>query len=339
MKKKNIKKVSIIIPVYKVEKYISKCLDNLINQTLDDIEIILVNDGSPDNSQKIIDKYVKKYPDKIKSFIKENGGPASARNFGIKKASGEYLGFVDSDDWVDLDLFEKLYNKANETKSDIVVCPIKYVYTDKTTQNIYDEELFHKSIVESPKLLEVVKSFTWNKLFKREIWIDNKFEFPHQYFEDNAIMYNILLMANRIECIHDSYYYYNKQNETAITRIIEDRRAYDNFKSCDSILKFYKEKKKYEGKVKEYVDGVIIGHIRFRIRTYIKCNSVKELKEYVDYSINYLDKNIPGWRHNHNAKLSLKNKFNNNIYALIFKNKFALNMFIFINNIRHKIKK
>ena len=94
----NLFKVSVIVPVWNVEKYIIKCLDSLVNQTLKEIEIIVVNDGSPDNSQKIIDKYVKKYPDKVKSFIKENGGQGSARNLGIEKAKGEYISFVDKSD-------------------------------------------------------------------------------------------------------------------------------------------------------------------------------------------------------------------------------------------------
>ncbi|MEI3251451.1 MAG: glycosyltransferase family A protein [Candidatus Gastranaerophilaceae bacterium] len=93
-------KVSIIVPVYGVEKYIDKCLDSLVKQSLKEIEIIVVNDGSQDNSQKIIDKYVKRYPDKIKSYIKENGGQGSARNYGLEKANGEYIGYVDSDDFI-----------------------------------------------------------------------------------------------------------------------------------------------------------------------------------------------------------------------------------------------
>ena len=106
----------------KREKYIAKCWDSLVNQTLDGIEIIVVNDGSPDNSQDIIDEYVKKYPKIIKSYVKENGGQGSARNFGLKKATGEYIGYVDSDDYVELDMYEKLYNKAKESNFDIVVC-------------------------------------------------------------------------------------------------------------------------------------------------------------------------------------------------------------------------
>ena len=104
-------KVSVIVPVYNVEKFIDKCLNSLVKQSLKEIEIIVVNDGTKDNSQKIIDKYVKKYPDKIKSYIKENGGQGSARNYGLKKATGEYIGYVDSDDFVEKDMYKKLYNK------------------------------------------------------------------------------------------------------------------------------------------------------------------------------------------------------------------------------------
>ena len=107
------KKVSIIVPVYGVEKYIDKCLDSLVKQSLKEIEVIVVNDGTKDNSQKIIDKYVKKYPDKIKSFIKENGGQGSARNYGLEKASGEYIGYVDSDDFIDSHMYEKMLSTNN----------------------------------------------------------------------------------------------------------------------------------------------------------------------------------------------------------------------------------
>ena len=104
-------KVSVIVPVYNVEDYLARCLDSLVNQTLKEIEIIVVNDGSPDNSQKIIDKYAKKYLN-IKAYKKENGGLSDARNYGIKKANGEYIAFIDSDDFVTTDMYEKMYQKA-----------------------------------------------------------------------------------------------------------------------------------------------------------------------------------------------------------------------------------
>ena len=119
-------KVSVIVPVYNVEHCLPQCLDSLVNQTLQEIEILVINDGSPDNSHSIIDDYVSRYPDKIRSFLKENGGLSDARNYGIAKARGEYLAFVDSDDYVDMDMCEKMYARAVETDADIVCSPISY---------------------------------------------------------------------------------------------------------------------------------------------------------------------------------------------------------------------
>ena len=110
------KKVSIIVPVYNTEKYLRKCLTSLVNQTLSDIEIIIVNDGSPDNSKKIVEKYLKEYPDKVKYFEQPNGGQGSARNLGLTKASGRFIGYVDSDDYVDLSMYQKMYDEMNKKK-------------------------------------------------------------------------------------------------------------------------------------------------------------------------------------------------------------------------------
>ena len=129
------KKVSIIVPIYNVEKYLSKCLDSLVNQTLADIEIIIVNDGSPDNSYKIVKDYLKKYPDKIKYYEKSNGGQGSARNLGLTKATGEYVGYVDSDDYVNLTMYEKMYQKAKKTDADIVMCAHTIVYEDSKKED------------------------------------------------------------------------------------------------------------------------------------------------------------------------------------------------------------
>ena len=114
------KKISVIVPVYNVEDYLERCLHSLVKQTIEDIEIILINDGSPDNSQKIINCFKEQYPDKIVSVEIENSGVARARNIGLQYATGEYVGFVDSDDYVDVSMFEKLYEKAQEDEADIV---------------------------------------------------------------------------------------------------------------------------------------------------------------------------------------------------------------------------
>ena len=123
-------KVSVIVPVYNVEKYLERCLLSLVNQSLQDIEIIVVNDGSPDNSQTIIDKFASEYKN-VKSYIKENGGLSDARNYGTKKAVGEYIAFVDSDDYVSEQMYEQMYQKAKEGDFDLVVCDLNYIYPDK----------------------------------------------------------------------------------------------------------------------------------------------------------------------------------------------------------------
>ncbi|UJF15261.1 glycosyltransferase [Jeotgalibaca sp. MA1X17-3] len=114
-------KVSIIVPVYNVEKYLKKSIESLMNQTLKDIEIILVNDGSTDNSLFICKQYEKK-DFRIKVIDKNNGGVSSARNIGIELASGQYIGFIDPDDWIEPEMYEKMYSKIEKTKSDVCIC-------------------------------------------------------------------------------------------------------------------------------------------------------------------------------------------------------------------------
>ena len=115
-------KLSVIIPVYNTKNYIKECLDSVLNQTLEEIEIIVVDDGSTDGSADIIKEYAQNHPQKIKAFFKENGGQATARNLALQKSNGEYLGFVDSDDWIDSDMYEKMYKTAKEENADIVIC-------------------------------------------------------------------------------------------------------------------------------------------------------------------------------------------------------------------------
>ena len=289
------KKVSVIVPVYNVEKYIDKCLDSLVNQTLKDIEIIVVNDGTKDNSQKIIDKYVKKYPKKVFSFKKKNGGLSSARNYGLKHATGKYVGFVDSDDYVEYDMYEQLYNKAQETKSDIVCCEIAYKYNIRTEKRYFsDVSVFGHSISENPKILLNCKSFAWNKLYKRSLW-DN-FEFPDQHFEDSAVIYNLMFTAKKIECVNLPLYNYIKERPGTITTEVSPK-IYDIFKSCDSILSFYKKQSNYE-KIKDIVEEVCIRHLRIRLFYIYDSKNRKLTWKYYDDTIKYLKENIPNYKRN-----------------------------------------
>ena len=125
-------KVSVIIPVYNTEDYLKECIESLVNQTLREIEILIVNDGSTDSSLEIMKEFKNKYPNIIKIFDKVNGGQASARNYALSFAQGEYLGFVDSDDWVDITMYEEMYEKAEKEDADIVICDMVDHFPDRT---------------------------------------------------------------------------------------------------------------------------------------------------------------------------------------------------------------
>ena len=133
-------KVSVIIPVYNVENYIEKCLESVINQTIDEIEIIVVNDGSTDLSKERINKYLNKYKDKIKYLEKENGGLSSARNYGMKFATGEYIAFLDGDDYIELDAYQKMYEKAKEENADMVECDFLWEYPKKVKRDVGEKK-------------------------------------------------------------------------------------------------------------------------------------------------------------------------------------------------------
>ncbi len=300
---KNKIKVSVIVPVYNVEKYLEKCLNSLVNQTLQDIEIIVVNDGSPDNSQKIIDKFYKKYPNKIKKFVKENGGLSSARNYGINKAVGEYLAFVDSDDYVDIDMYEKMYNRAEDTNSEVVCCPLikEYLFTNKKEYYKFQNlSVFGKSVVESPEILMTVKSYAYNKIYKTDFWRKFRFEFKNQWFEDSELIYNVLLKANKIEYVNTPFPHYIKERPGAITFTFNEK-MYDIFKSCDSIINFYKKENVYD-KMCDEIEKLCVMHIFARIVSFKDAKSKKMVKKFINYSFQYLDNHFVNWKTNKQKK-------------------------------------
>lgn len=129
-------KVSIIVPIYNVDQYLRRCLESLVNQSFKEIEILCINDGSTDGSQTIVDDYAKCYPNIVKSFVKLNGGLSDARNYGLDCAQGEFIAFVDSDDWIELTMIEEMYKVIIEQSADIAVCDLQYVYDTQRKQYV-----------------------------------------------------------------------------------------------------------------------------------------------------------------------------------------------------------
>ena len=213
-------KVSIIVPVYNSEKYLEKCIKSLTHQTEKDIEIILVNDGSNDNSEKIIKKYKDK---RIKYISKNNEGIGKTRNTGIKEAKGEYLMFIDSDDYVDTKCVKVMYEAAKNNKSDLVISNFYKDYNGKL-EKISIPSFESSSLKKNPNILNYVNMGPCNKLFKRTLLKNIRFDEENKY-EDVLFVCKSLINAKKIVHIDDylSYYVIHSNSETT-TR---DKKIFD----------------------------------------------------------------------------------------------------------------
>lgn len=320
-------KVSVIVPVYNVENYIKKCLESLVKQTLNDIEIIVVNDGSPDNSQDIIDTYVEKYPNIIKSYIKENGGLSDARNYGLQYVTGDYIGFIDSDDYVEKDMFEKLYNKAISHNFDVVVCDVNSIENNcnKHISSLVDKDIFDNKNIKQQMIS--IYPIACNKIFKRKLF-DNDVKFKKGvWYEDVEFFYRLFPYINSIGIVNEPLLNYI-QRDGSISKTF-DKRIYHYIDNWNGIIEFYKLNNFYD----DYCEELEYCYVRYVFNTFIKglakCGEFKEFMKGVRYAKNQVNKNFPNYRKN---KYILKSKnmksFFNNIYFICFNNLFARLIYI-----------
>jgi len=301
-----LKKVSIIIPVYNSEKDIEECILSVINQTLTDIEVILIDDGSTDNSPKIIKEYQEKYPQMIKIKTIQNSGAATARNIGLEMATGEYIGFVDSDDYIESSMFEKLYNQAKEKQSDITICGYFLETKAKSTiRQIGHLEQYDKSIKENPNIYKVSVPYLWNKIFKRDFIIKYQIRLNRKLriFEDLEFVYKLYMEANKISKVDEALYHYRKQNEGALTEKFSEK-FFDIIPALKS-LKKYAKKKEYYQNIEEYLTCIALKHIYIRCNMEISENQLKMKLKYINKVFRFLDKEFPNWKEN---ELYFKNK-------------------------------
>ena len=249
-------KLSIIIPVYNVEKYLEECLDSVLNQTLKETEIICIDDGSTDNSLNILKEYSKK-DKRVKIITKENGGQASARNLGIKEAQGEYIAFVDSDDFIEPEMFEKLYTKSKDNKLDLAMC--KIALYDNETEEIntlawyymlgvfrdFKKDVFsHKDTKEFTCEISVTP---YNKIYKTSLIKDNNILFPEGLiFEDEKFFYDVYLRAKRVSIVDEFLYYYRTNRKGSTVDIAKESDYTDLITIFKQIRETFKETKNYE---------------------------------------------------------------------------------------------
>ena len=204
-------KVSIIVPVYKVEEWINECMDSLVNQTLKQIEIICIDDGSPDNCGKILDDYAKA-DERVIVVHQENQGLSCARNVGIDLAKGEYLAFVDSDDYVRLDTYERVYNIAHDNQDDVLEFGVTTVPSDSKIKLItYDRKID----IKDPRQLKKIISnyYVWNKIYKTSMIQENNVKFiPKMLYEDNAFTLMMMPYMKKYQSLEEKFYYYRQRN-------------------------------------------------------------------------------------------------------------------------------
>ena len=242
------KLISIIIPVYNVENYLKKCIESVIKQTYKNLEIILIDDGSTDNSGKICNEYLKK-DSRIIVIHQENKGLSEARNAGLNIAKGEYIGFVDSDDYIANDMYEILIKLIVEYNADIAICNYttnkgkKIIKTDKNNIHIFNKKQSTEKLIENNTIDNVV----WNKLYKKDIFNTIKF-IPNRMYEDIAIMYQLIDKAQKIVYTDAIKYFHNTNNEKSITHTITEKSINDYILSTNEkynyIIKEYKHLEK-----------------------------------------------------------------------------------------------
>lgn len=277
-------KVSVIVPIYNSEKYLKRCIDSLINQTLSDMEFILINDGSTDSSDSIISSYD---DSRIKYFKRTNHGIGATRNFGIEHSKGKFIGFLDSDDYVEPDMFEKLYNDCINRNLDISICD--FYKESSIIEKVVFNDFGITDLNCMPNMLMDINLAPWNKLYKRDICSDILFPIGVKY-EDTPWVAKVMSKASKIGKLNECLYHYIVHNGSETTVI--DNRVYDIFKITDILLSDLGSNECLKDSVNDLVIYLITKYTVSQ--RYLK--NRKERNMFIEYAFNYLSKNISNFR-------------------------------------------
>ncbi len=293
--------ISIIIPVYNIEKYLSRCIESVLDQTYQNLEAIFVNDGSTDNSLKILEEYQKK-DKRIKIINKENAGSGAARNDGIEQSKGEYLAFLDSDDWYEKDFLERLYKNLKENNSEIAMCNPKMVYNNKErNKNINTYQFESIDLNKTPeKILGILgMPVVWNKLYKRELIIKNAIRFPNYSFsEDVEFLYKTFLYVNKVSKVEGYLYNYYQREDSATKKIKKEsiEQVYQVLRNIENYIN-----SRFPDKLEFFYQYEIQFIYSISVTFLSKINDDKKIKEKINRENNLLIKNI-------DKKVAFKNK-------------------------------
>lgn len=299
--------VSVIIPAYNAEKTIEKCLDSLFNQTLKEIEIIVINDCSKDNTLKIL----KKYKNKIKLIDnKKNLGPAGSRNKGLDVAQGKYIGFVDADDWVAPNMYELMSSKMND-EVDLVAC--SRINVTKSGE----KPIINKNKDTDAKAFTKTSNYNCDKLFKREIIEKHHLRLPEQYSyaEDFAFGIRYKYHANKMCILEEPLYYYLADSEGSITNSYK-RNLLNIIKVLEDMLDFFKKENAFEKYEKELIELSAGFYVR-RTREFKNFNDKKLQREFVSEFLKYFKNNFKNYKHQINGFKTKYYRFYRSSYPLM----------------------
>lgn len=308
-------KISVIVPAYNIELYIGKCIDTLAKQTLEDLEIIIVNDGSTDRTEEVIRKKIERYSDKnIVLFNKENGGQSDARNFGMDKATGDYIAFVDGDDYVELDMFEEMYKKVEEYPYDIVTCDVNCIYPNKNVEiksGIFSDK--HEMEVQDRKEL-ILSSYTvvWNKIYKRELLAKDKYFAKGIWYEDVLFLYKVFPYVNSVGVVNKKLYNY-MQRINSVTYTYSDK-LYDINKSLKLLVNYFEE----QGLKAEYDDILEYVYVRYMYATFIKRLAKAKDRERFNAGVDFAIKDVNEMYPNYKQNRFLRSRGGKNLYLRYF---------------------
>ena len=289
-------KLSIVAAVYNLEKYLPRCLDALVNQTLQEIEILCVDDGSTDSAPQIIDEYAKKYPNKVKAFHKPNGGEFTTRNYGLERATGEYVTFVDTDDQVELTWAEKLYNTAKQNDADLAVCGFERI--DLNTNKVVSTNMTNfgqtvKEINNKDDFTLFINPAPWNKVYKREKVKDLRF-LPFRGFNDAMFLASCYTKMKKIAFVPEPLYHYYLRYDSQIHTV--NKQDVENLKKyLLEVKKLYRETNKYE-EMKYILDTFAFLHLGTSVMYRVSYDKEVNMKNMLKETIKYLDENFSNWR-------------------------------------------
>jgi glycosyltransferase involved in cell wall biosynthesis len=318
--------ISIIIPIYNVEKYLSKCIDSVLNQSYAHCEIILVDDGSTDRSGEIADQYESLFPEKITVVHQENGGLGSARNTGLKRATGKYVLFLDSDDWLERSTIEELYAEALKHGCDLSICNIVNVAEDDSIINENHENLppnVELTLKDRPDMLFSNPS-ACNKLFMRSLFLENNIFFPSGlWFEDICTISKLYLLDVKAVYIDRPLYYYLSREES-ITKNKNISRNLDILASFNEILDFYSRRGMRDLYFHE-LEFLAIQHVF--IASSVRVLRADSRSRIVNKFYQYMILNFKNFRNNpYLSRLSVNQRI---IYQLLLRRKYSLIRLIF----------